>query len=107
MKLDLQLKEEWKQRDVTRLELELSLIPQRLNVSSSSSFRAAMLKAAIGAGWIVAPEAKKRTVTEDGATRIEYLIDGVDVDDLPPKVCYQAGNVIGLLYDEFTSLDPN
>lgn len=97
-----------KQRDVTALELELARMPGNyLMLARASSRMAAYLKAAIGAGWIVEPEATTRQVVEGKTTVTEYLLAGVNVDDMEPRECYRAGRVISDLMDEFTTVDPN
>ncbi len=100
------VKDDLRQRDVRALELEMLNLPSRLLMRASSSHHEAMLKAAIGAGWIVEPKCRRRDVIEDDEKNTEYYFGDVLVDDLPPRVCYQAGHVIELLYEEFTSLDP-
>lgn len=103
------LRGDLKQRDVTAYEMELSQVPlpaHLFRIPSSSAYRAAALKAAIGAGWVEAPECKKREVHEDGKEVIEYMFDGVDVDDLEPATAYKAGSAVLELYDGFTRLDP-
>lgn len=97
-----------KQRDVRNLELEaIDVGHEYLNSPISSSKHEAFLKAAIGAGWIESPECKKATRFEDKKRIVEYYFDGVLVDDLDPRVCYAAGEVVIELMVEFTSLVPN
>ena len=101
------VKTDLKQRDVRKLEMALLEVPERLIMRASSSHHEAMLKAAIAAGWITEPECKVRDVTENGERTREYWLNGSMVDDMAPRECYAAGHVIEVLYQEFTSLDPN
>lgn len=102
------LRGDLKQRDVTALEMELIKIPgSYLMLRNASSRMAAYLKAAIATGWIVEPETATRQVTEGKSTRTEYLLDGVDVDEMDPRDAYRAGHAVSELYDSFTTLDPN
>ena len=105
--MQIELKTPLLARDVRALELELAGLPERLLARASFSHHEMILKAAIGAGWIANPEAKKREVIEDGVHSVEYFLDGQLVDDSDPGVVYRAGHVIESLYQEFTSLDPN
>lgn len=109
---ELVLRSDLKQRDVRALETELLNIPTPISLRSSSIYNEAMLKAAIGASWIESPECKRELVMSpngDGKDKKEYryYLDGVLVDDMHPKECYQAGHKISQLYGEFTELDPN
>lgn len=98
------IRDDLRQRDVTALELELPRIPGTyLLLPSAASRMAAYLKAAIGAGWIVAPPCEARG---SGKERV-YLFDGVDVDDMHPRDAYRAGKAVSDLMDEFTTVDPN
>ena len=100
----IEIRGDLKQRDVTALELELARMPGNyLMLKNASSRMAAYLKAAIGAGWLEAPECE---VKVDGKERT-YFLDGVDVDDMHPRECYSAGRQISDLMDEFTTVDPN
>lgn len=92
-----------KQRDVTALDLELARVGNYLLTRQASSRMAAYLKAAIGAGWIEAPECK---ASGNGEAR-QYFFGDADVDDLHPKVAYNAGKAVSDLYDDFTTVDPN
>lgn len=100
----MKIRADLKQRDVTALELELARMPGNyLMLKHASSRMAAYLKAAIGAGWVEEPDAEVKTEGKERA----YLLDGVDVDDMPPRDCYAAGKAVSDLMDEFTSVDPN
>lgn len=103
----IEVKTDLKQRDVRALEMALLAVPERLTARFSSSHHEAMLKAAIASGWIASPECKVRDVVEDGKRIREYYLDGVLVDDMDPRACFKAGHIIEMLYQEFTSLDPN
>lgn len=97
-----------KQKDVRNLELEAVRVPiNHLVNPKSSSFREVMLKAAIAAGWIEDPECKTTERMEGKERVVEYWFDGELVDDMDPKACYAAGEVIVNLMAEYTTLDPN
>lgn len=102
------LRGDLKQRDVTKLDLELAkLAGEYLVLRGMSSRMAAYLKAAIAAGWFLEPETVTRQVTEGKVARTEYLFGGVDVDEMAPNEAYRAGHAVSELYDSFTTLDPN
>ncbi len=92
-----------KQRDVTALDLELARTGNYLLTKHASSRMAAYLKAAIGAKWIEEPECK---VTGNNDER-RYFFGDTDVDDLHPRVAYNAGKAVSDMYDDFTTVDPN
>lgn len=109
---EIVLRSDLKQRDVRALETELLNIPRPISLRASSIFNEAMLKAAIGAGWIESPVCKRELVVSGNGSGPEkqeyrYYLDGVLVDDMHPRDCYQAGYKISQLYGEFTEIDPN
>ncbi|MFW6069652.1 MAG: hypothetical protein ACOC9X_01290 [bacterium] len=96
-----------KQRHVRELELEaLRVGHDYLTQRASSGFHEAMLKAAIGAGWIEEPFCEKQERREGRERVVEYYFDGELVDDLDPRVCYAAGDTIVTLMADFTRVDP-
>lgn len=96
-----------KQKDVRNLELEaLRVGHDYLIQKASSSYHEVMLKAAIGAGWIQEPQCRKVERVEGKERVTEYYFGDVLVDDLHPRACYAAGDVIIELMADFTSLDP-
>ena len=100
-----------RQRDLRALELELLEIPRPMSIRVSATHHEAMLKAAIGASWIESPETIKKVIVEvegDKEKKVnKYYFDKTLVDDMLPNDCYRAGHAVSVLYNEFTSLDPN
>lgn len=97
-----------KQKDVRNLELEVLQAGHNYLVAAvSSSYHEVMLKAAIGAGWVEHPPCRKEEKMVNKKRVVDYYFGDTLVDDLDPRVCYAAGDVIVELMVEYTSLDPN
>ena len=101
-----ELKTDYRQADFEKFELELIGLPARLIMPSSSKY-GGYLRAAIGVGWIVTPNAIKRTIEENGAKRIEYAFNGSTVDDMHPAIVWKLGKEIEDIYEGGTKIDPN
>lgn len=100
------IKEELRQADLEKFEMELIGLPGRLVIPSSSKF-GGYLRAAIGAGWVTEPKASKITVEEDGVKRFEYRFNGSVVDDMHPAIVWKIGKEIAEIYEGITEIDPN
>jgi hypothetical protein len=72
--------------------------------------RAAELKAAIVAGWIVSPAGAAREEVDlaSGKTRRVYLFDGVEIGKMPARQVYHYARLVSRRYIEETEpADPN
>ena len=101
-----ELKDDYRQADLEKFEMELIGLPARLIMPSSSKY-GGYLRAAIGAGWFVTPNAAKRTVEENGVKRTEYAFNGSIVDDMHPAVVWKIGKEVEQVYEGITKIDPN
>lgn len=102
---EFEIKEELLQGDFERLELALFKMPNVATVFKNadlSTVRGAYLRAAIQAGWILAP--KCRVLTDDKES--VYVYDGADVNDMHPVKVGWLGKQIIKKHDAVMDADP-
>lgn len=94
------------QGHIEKFDLELARLVYLRGPSGSRN--GAELRAAIGAGWIASPECIRQTVQPDGGKqRVEFLFDGVKVEDMAPNHVAWLAQYIRTMYDEATEIPPN
>ena len=94
----MKLKDDIRQGQLEKFEMELATIPH-LIMPSTASYSGAALRAAIVGGWIAEPDCEKKGET--------YLYGGEDVETLAPAEVIRAGAAIRKRYDELVDIDPN
>ena len=102
---DFALKDELTQGDFEALEMALFKMPQAATLfrkADLSIVRGAYLRAAIQAGWIVAPKNKSMVDEKDAL----YIYDGQDVNDMHPAKVNWLGARIVERHDAIMGADP-
>jgi len=102
----LKLKEDLRHRDVVALEDAIYRLPNRLLVlSAANSSRTAdvLTRAAIEAGWIVAPKIESGKFGDE--TR--HFVDGVNVDDMQAWEVLHIGTAVERLHKTVTDTPKN
>jgi hypothetical protein len=105
-----ELKGQLVQRDVTAFEGALFKQPLATiaNLAKNNNMRhGAILKAAIEAGWIVAPVAEVGDFDKGGKKERRWMYDGKNVDDMHPGAVRWLGAQIDSAYEQVTSVPKN
>jgi hypothetical protein len=107
MNIEFQLKENLTQGDFEALEMALFKMPnliQMLRRADVSVAHGAYLRAAIQAGWIIAPEC--RALTDDKSGERAFFYTGKDVEEMHPSVVRWLGQRVIDRHDAIMSEDP-
>jgi len=96
---EFKLKDELLQKDFEALEDALIKLPRSmlLRNTNSSLSSGAMLRAAIRAGWIEAPEC--RSLTDDTNKKAAFFYAGKDVDEMHPAAVDWLGKQVDNRYN--------
>jgi hypothetical protein len=102
-----ELKAELTQGDFEAIELALFEMPNAARLFKNADLsivRGSWLKAAIQAGWVVAPECK--AIIDKKKNQAAFIYDGVEVDSLHPGKVGWLGNKVIERHDAVMNADP-